>query len=158
VIDVHGNIASALDASPALLRDRRLLQFDPLRAQRIHVVTPDTSAVLVRAGDAWALPNPALGRIDADAAADFVRALRALRYRSVLEASPRELEPATFTLVVAGDGDTIIDEMRARPRADANEGWIVTSRSSRAISEVSSEDLEAVVARLRRLRTATPRR
>jgi hypothetical protein len=158
VIDVHGNVAGALDASPALLRDRRLLQFDPLRARRIHVVTPDTSAVLVRAGDAWALPNPALGRIDADAAADFVRALRALRYRGVLEASPRELEPATFTLVVAGDGDTIIDEMRARPRADAQEGWVVTSRSSRAISEVSSEDLERVVARLRRLRTATPRR
>lgn len=158
VIEVHGDIASALDASPALLRDRRLVQFDPRRAKRIQVVTPDTSAVLVRAGEAWALPNPALGRIDPLAAADFVRALRTLRYRAVLDASPRDLDPATFALVVAADGDTILEEVRGRPRAGTNEAWIVTSRSSRTISELSSKDVEAVTAHLRRLRVTPSRR
>ncbi|HXV13238.1 MAG TPA: DUF4340 domain-containing protein [Candidatus Krumholzibacteria bacterium] len=157
VIDVHGDVASALDASPARLRDRRLLQFDPRRARRIQVVTPDTSAVLVRAGDAWALPNPALGRIDPDAATDFVRALRTLRYRSVVDGTPNDLEPPAFTLVIAGDGDTILDELRGRPRAGEAAAWIVTSRSSRAISELAADDVEALADRLRRLRVA-PRR
>lgn len=158
VIDVQGDVASALDAAPAVLRDRRLLQFDPPRAKRIQVVTADTSAVLVRAGDAWALPNPALGRIDPGAAADFVRALRALRYRSVLDAPPSDLEPAAFALVVAGDGDTILDEMRGRPRAGTTDAWVVTSRSSRVLSEATSADLNTVMTHLRRLRVSPVRR
>ena len=155
VVVVHGNVPGALEASLATLRDRRLLQFSPLRAKRIQVATADTSAVLVRAGEAWALPNPALGRVDPRAAADFVRALRALRFDHVIAGSPRDAEPSAFTLVVAAEGDTILDELRARPRGPSADAWIVTSRSSRVVAELPTGDIEALVARLRRLRTTT---
>ena len=150
---VHGDVPGALDASLATLRDRRLLQFSPRRAQRIQVATPDTSAVLVRAGEAWALPNPALGRVDPRAAADLVRTLRALRYVRVVEGTSRDLEPSAFTLLVAAKGDTILDELRGRPRVGSDEAWIVTSRSSGVVAELPASDVRAIVDRLRRLRT-----
>ncbi len=154
VVDVEGDVPAALDASLGNLRDRRLLHFAPLRARRLEVVTPDTSAVLMRAGDAWAIPNPALGRIDPRRAADLVRALRSLRYRRVVDAPPRTVEPAVITLVVAADGDTILDELRARPRDGSGDTtWIATSRSTRVVTEVSAPDIGAIVDRLRRLRT-----
>jgi hypothetical protein len=158
VIDVDGNVAGALDASPSVLADRRLLHFDPARARRIHVVTPDTSAVLVRAGDAWALPNPALGRVGHSAAIEFVRTLRTLRYTRRVDGNPRDVEPAAFTLQVAAERDTILDELRARPRAGASGRWIVTSRSSRVLAELTEDELNAVVAMLRRLREPSPSR
>jgi hypothetical protein len=154
VVEVHGDIASALDASPEILRDRCLLHFSPARARRIRLVAPDTSAVLVRVGDKWALPNPALGRIDARAAGDFVRALRALRYSRVVDATAADVEPAAFTLVVEAEGDTILDEMRGRPHDPKL--WIVTSRSGGVYAELPEKDLNAVMARLRRLRTQSP--
>jgi hypothetical protein len=154
VVDVQGDVPSALDASVAALRDRRLLQFWPPRATRIQVVTPDTSAVLVRAGDTWALPNPALGRLDARATADFIRALRALRYRRVVAGSVREVEPAAFTLVIGAEGDTILDELRARPRPGSDPVWIVTSRSSRTLAELPAQELHALIDHLRRMRTS----
>ncbi len=153
VVVVHGDVPGALDASVATLRDRRLLQFSPLRAKRIQVATADTSAVLIRAGGAWALPNPALGRVDPRAAADLVRSLRALRYARVVETSPRDVEPSTFTLSVAAEGDTILDELRGRPRPGSDDAWIVTSRSSRLVAELPASDVRAIVDRLRRLRT-----
>ncbi len=152
VVEVQGDVPGALDASMATLRDRRLLHFHPARAERIRVVTPDTSAVLVRAGDAWALPNPALGRIDPRAATDFVRALRALRYRRVLAGSGSE--PATFTLAVVASGDTLLDEMRGRQDADSKD-WIVSSRSTGLTAELANDQWTALLNRLRRLRTAT---
>ncbi len=154
VVVVQGNVPGALDASPATLRDRRVLQFSPAHAKRIHVVTADTSAVLVRAGDAWALPNPALGRVDSRSAAEFIRALRALRYRRVMPGSVRDAEPATLTLLISAEGDTIIDELRARPRGGASDSWLVTSRSSRVLAEVTAGDITTVIDRLRRVRTS----
>lgn len=153
VVLVHGDVPGALDASVATLRDRRLLQFSPLRAKRIQFATADTSAVLVRAGGAWALPNPALGRVDPRAAADLVRTLRALRYARVVETPPSDVEPSAFTLLVAAEGDTILDELRGRPRPGSDEAWIVTSRSSRVVAELPASDVRAIVDRLRRLRT-----
>lgn len=158
VVVVDGDVPNALDASPATLRDRRLLQFSPLRAKRIHVATPDTSAVLVRAGDAWALPNPALGRIDRGAAAAFIRSLRALRYTRVVEGTPRDADPAALTVQVTADGDTILDELRGRPRGGASDAWIVTSRSSGTLAELPAVDVDALVALLRSMRDPSPLR
>ncbi len=158
VVAVHGDVPGALDATLATLRDRRVLQFSPRRATRIAVATPDTSAVLVRAGEAWALPNPALGRIDARAATDFVRALRTLRYTRVVEGGARDVEPALFSLAVSAAGDTLLDELRARPRAGSTETWAVTSRSSGVVAEIPARDIDALVARIRHLRTASPGR
>lgn len=154
VVEVDGDVAGALDASPATLRDRRLLHFSPPRAKRINVATPDTSAVLVRAGTAWALPNPALGRVDPRAAADFVRALRALRFEGIVDATAHATEPAAFSLTVAADGDTLLDEFRGRPLADASGDWIVTSRSSGIVATIPAREIDTLVDLLRRLRTA----
>jgi len=158
VVEVDGNVTGALDASPELLGDRRLMHFSPVRARRIHFSTPDTSGVLVRAGDAWALPNPALGRVDRGAAADLINQLRTLRYTRRVEGDPREVEPAVFTLLVAAERDTIFDELRARPRRAASDPWIVTSRSSGVLAELPADELDAVVALLRRLRGPAPSR
>jgi len=153
VVAVQGNVPGALDASPATLRDRRLVQFSPPQARRIEIVTPDTSAVLVRAGDAWALPNPALGRVDARAASDLVRALRALRFRRVAAGSPSDVEPAVLIVRVTTEGDTILEELRGKPRVGSGD-WIVTSRSSRVLAEVPASEIHAVINRLRRVRTS----
>lgn len=153
VVVVHGDVPGALDAAVATLRDRRLLHFAPVRAQRIRVVTPDTSAVLVRAGDAWALPNPALGRVDPRAASDFVRALRALQYRRVLEGRHVPAEPALFTLAVMAHGDTLLDELRGRQDPSTHD-WIVTSRSTGVTAELAHANWTELVNRLRRIRTS----
>jgi hypothetical protein len=133
--------------SVATLRDRRVLQFDPARATRITVVTADTSAVIVRAGDAWAHPNPALGAIDREAAADFVRALRALRFARTL-AGDLPPGPPPFSLVVYGRGDTILDEIHGAPSGPT---WTVRSRSLGGACEIEAAALDAVLERLHRL-------
>lgn len=153
VVSVHGDVPGALDATVATLRDRRLLHFAPLRAKRIRVATPDTTAVLVRAGDAWALPNPALGRVDARAASDFVRALRALQYRHVLEGAHVSTEPPSFTLAVMAQGDTLLDELRGR-QDPATKDWIVTSRSTGVTAELANANWTELIHRLRRIRTS----
>lgn len=153
VVVVHGDVPGALDATVATLRDRRLLHFAPVRAHRIRVVTPDTTAVLVRAGDAWALPNPALGRVDPRAATDFVRTLRTLQYRRVLEGAPVPTEPAAFTLAVMAHGDTLLDELRGRQDPSTHD-WIVTSRSTGVTAELANANWTELVKRLRRIRTS----
>lgn len=154
VVEVDGDVASALDASPATLRDRRLIHFSPPRAKRIQVATADTSAVLVRAGSAWALPNPALGRVDPRAAADLVRALRALRFERIVDATSNTIEPAAFSLTIAAAGDTLLDEFHGRPLGNASGDWVVTSRSSGIVATVPAREIDALVQLLRRLRTA----
>lgn len=158
VVDVDGNVAGALDASPAVLADRRLLHFDPARANRIRVATPDTSVVLVRAGDEWAHANPALGRIDRGAALEFVRALRTLRYTRVVHADLRDLEPPGFTLIVSSDSHTVLDELHGRPLTGRKDVWVVASGSLRGFAELPASDMETLVAMLRRLRAPSPSR
>ena len=154
VVEVDGDVASALDASPAALRDRRLIHFSPPRAKRIQIATADTSAVLVRAGTAWGLPNPALGRVDPRAAADFVRALRALRFERVVDAASNATEPAALSLTITAAGDTLLDDLRGRPLGDTSGDWVVTSRSSGMVATVPAREIDALIQLLRRVRTA----
>ena len=154
VVVVQGDVPGALNATAAALRDRRLLHFSPLRAQRIRFVAADTSAVLVRAGGAWALPNPGLGSVNARAAADFVRALRTLQYRRVLADGQQRAEPAAFTLAVMAGGDTLLDELRGR-QDPSTQDWIVTSRSTGLTAELANQRWAGVWQSLRRIRTAT---
>ena len=149
VADDPSDIAGA---SAATLRDRRLLHFDPLRAERMSVTTPDTSAVLVRAGDAWALPNPALGSIDRAMAADFVRALRALRYLRPLASADDPAAHPRFSLVIHGAGDTILDELYCAPAPGGGDLWLARSRSLGGVCEIERSALDEIAARLARLR------
>ncbi len=158
VVAVAGDVPAALDASVATLRDRRLLHFDPSRATRMTIVTPDTSAILIRAGGNWALPNPALGRVDRDSARDFVRALRALRFREALAIPPGAVDPPAFTLRIVDDHDVVLDELRARPSSRTDGDWLVTSQSSKITTSLAASEIDAIVVRLRRLRSARGRR
>lgn len=138
-------------AAVATLRDRRLLHFDPAAARRITVATPDTSAVLVRAGDRWALPNPALGVVDREHAADFVRALRTLRYARLRADAPDPRAAAVFSLVIYDGGDTILDALYCAP-APAGAAWIARSHSLDGVCEIDGDALATIMARLSRVR------
>jgi hypothetical protein len=150
VSEVTG-IDALLSARLETLRDRRLLQFDPQRAGRIEFSTPDTSAVLVRAGTAWAFPNPAMGAPDRERVGDFVRALRALRWTRL--AGPRTAPSATdadvILVVYARDG-TVIDELRGSLQGEPPV-FVGTSRSSGLTTETDASALEELVAALRRV-------
>jgi len=134
------------------LRDRRVLQFDPLAAHRITITTPDTTAVIVRAGDTWALPNPALGELDAGRATDLVRALRALRYTRLLtEGRPDPRGDFRFSLVIDDAGGTILEELYGTP-VSGGSAWIARSRSLGRNCEIEGAALDAITGRLSRLR------
>jgi hypothetical protein len=152
-VDVADDPIDIARQSVETLRDRRVLQFDPARAQRLTVTTPDTSAVIIRAGERWALPNPALGTVDPERAADFIRSLRALRFVRLSEdrdADPRH-QPS-FELEVYGAGDTILDRVWCAPvpgHADLYYAW---SQSLAAVCEIDATTLAAIIDQLAHLR------
>ncbi|HEX5132953.1 MAG TPA: DUF4340 domain-containing protein [Candidatus Krumholzibacteria bacterium] len=152
VVEVADNPLDIARESFATLRDRRVLQFDPLRALRITVSTADTSAVLVRAGDAWALPNPSLGTLDPRRSADFVRTLRNLQFLRVVDTPLPTATPAAFSLVVYGAGDTILDELSASPAPGEPGIRLGRSRSLGRVCEIDTAAIDAIIAALRRIR------
>jgi hypothetical protein len=132
------------------LRDRRLLQFDPSLAVHITCVLPSQSGELVRAGGRWSFPNPAAGRVNPEHAADFVRGLRALKWARPGDEASRAGGHARYYITIAGQRDTIIDELSAGPY-DATTSW-VTSRSSRGTWLVETARLEELAGRFARLK------
>jgi hypothetical protein len=139
------------------LRDRRLLHFDPARAHRITVTTAETTAVMIRAGDTWALPNPALGTLDPARSADFVRGLRGLRYQRPAPAAAAPDDPS-FALVVADEDGTIIESLYAATGPDPATRT-VWSRSRPGPWLLDAPRLDELMRLLRRARahaTASP--
>jgi Domain of unknown function (DUF4340) len=153
VSEVDGDIGVLLTAGFDNLRDRRLLRFTPQRAGRIEISTPDTSAVLVRAGDAWAVPNPALASLDRGRMAEFVHALESLRWTRVAgpEAGRRRgASKQEFALVVYARDGSVLDEWHGV--VEGNPPVLKgTSRSSGLTTETDGSALDAVTATLRRL-------
>ncbi len=158
VVEVDDDAATIASRTLSTLRDRRLLHFAPLSAVRIALVAPDTSCAIVRAGDHWALPNPALGSIDPQRAADFVRSLLALQYRARLPAgSAKEDEANAFSLVVYASGDTILDELHVAPPRPGAPSAVAFSSSAGGPYEIAVSDLDGIVGALRRLRPVPTR-
>jgi hypothetical protein len=153
VVEVEGGVDDLLAQTTTSLRDRRLLHFSPAQSSRIEFASPDTAGVLVRAGGAWARANPALGPVDAERAADFIRALRALQWVEV--APPGERVPPVrpaFSLVVYGSGDTIIAELRAWPRPHEPARWVAPGPSPAAPRLVDAASLARLTDLFRRIR------
>jgi hypothetical protein len=135
------------------LRDRRILQFDPSVAERITFASASVSGELIRAGGRWSFPNPAAGRVDPERAADFVRALRSLKWdQPAAEKHEAVPVPAQFDISVHGAGDRIIDEFSAGPRAGGAQ-WIVTSRSSHGTWLINGARLDELSGRFLRIKT-----
>jgi hypothetical protein len=134
------------------LRDRRLLQFSPPDAQRIVFTSPAHSGELVRAGGRWSFPNAASGGIDAEHAADFIRALRGLKWSEPLT-TPHAVtrDRASFTISLRDTHDRILDDLSAEPQPGSPQWW-VTSRSSRGTWLVEGARLDDLSNRFARLK------
>ncbi|HET6349861.1 MAG TPA: DUF4340 domain-containing protein [Candidatus Krumholzibacteria bacterium] len=135
------------------LRERHLLRFDPTDALRIVFTTASVSGELVRTGGHWAYPNPSLGHVNADHAADLVRGLRALKWTRPPAASiPAPHAAAPFVISIRGRDDTILDELRAAP-APGDSLWCVTSHSSAGPWLIEHASLAALADQFSRVRS-----
>ena len=106
----------------------------------------------MRAGDAWAVPNPALGTLDRGRMADFVRALQSLRWTRIAkpaDAPPRVATPDFALVVYARDG-SVLDDVRGVLRGDPPL-LVGTSRFSGLLTETDPDAFDALTASLRRL-------
>jgi len=152
-VEVDSSVAQVFRASLASLRDRRLLRFDPAAAHGLEIVTPDTSATLVRRGNDWFPPNPKLGRVHPARVRGLIDAALALRYDRVGDATPdtaAAASPPAFVLVVRGDGGTLLDEMTCRRSGPSR--YRASSRSSGLSGEIDAAGLEALTSAARSLR------
>jgi hypothetical protein len=132
------------------LRDRRLLQFDPAVTRRINFAAPTATGELVRSGGAWSYPNPVLGRVDEKMAAEFVRALRALKWTEPGNDVARGTGRVYYRIEIMGEGDKMIDQLTAGP-LDATTSW-VTSLSSHGTWLVENARLDEVASKFARLK------
>lgn len=145
--DIHDLFAHTITE----LRDRRLLQFDPAVTERIVLLTPTTTGgEIVRAGGHWSFPNPALGRVDPGHAADFVRALRALKWSEPGGEAARTGAHFLFRIEIRGAGGKMIDQLAAGPY-DATTCWVssLSSRGSWLIARSTLDDIASRFARLK---------
>lgn len=149
-VTVDDDISDLFAHTVNTLRERRLLQFDPSVTHRINYAAPTATGELVRAGGRWAFPNPMMGRVNAEYAADFVRALRGLKWSEPGDEAARATGRVSYRVEILGEGDKIIDQLTAGPY-DASTSW-VTSRSSRGTWLVENATLDEVSKRFARLK------
>lgn len=128
VVGIDDDVSDLFAHTVTELRDRRLLQFDPERAQHITFSSPARAGEIVRSGGHWSFPNPALGRVDPERAADFVRALRALKWSAPGGEAARTGAHAQYRIEIKGPRDTMIDQLTAGPY-DASTRWVSTRSS-----------------------------
>jgi len=149
-VSVEDDISDLFAHSVNTLRERRLLQFDPAVTHRINYAAPTATGELVRSGGHWAFPNPMMGRVNPDYAADFVRALRGLKWSEPGDEAARTTGRVSYRIEIMGEGDRIIDQLTAGPY-DASTSW-VTSRSSHGTWLVENARLDEVSQRFARLK------
>ena len=143
-------------ATVAELRDRRLLVFDPSGARRVSIETPQLQMTLVRPGDEWGFPNPAMGRIDQTEVRELLTAIGRLRYSQVVAETG---DPASYGLskpeialtISNGDGASI-DRLVCARRGEDRTHYLANSRHAGVVAEVEAGAMDDVVARFQRLR------
>jgi len=152
VVAIDHDLLSLREGGVATLRDRRVLHFAPEDAARIEVVTPDTSAVLVRAGDTWGLPNPALGRVDPRLAADFVRTLRGLRW-SAQGGEPAPVGGDRFSVVITDRNGRRMDGFESRVTKDRSEA-VGPAGAAKPAFRIPMGTVSDITLRLRRMKAS----
>ena len=150
IMTVDDDISDLFAHTVNTLRERRLLQFDPAVTHRINYAAPTATGELVRSGGHWAFPNPMMGRVNPDYAADFVRALRGLKWSEPGDEAARTTGRVSYRIEIMGEGDRIIDQLTAGPY-DASTSW-VTSRSSHGTWLVENARLDEISQRFARLK------
>lgn len=155
VVEVDSTVTELFTLTVADLRDKHLLRFDTRLVERVELATSDTLATLVRSGNAWTYPNPAMGTMDPARVATFLDAARALEAARVVDehAFPTD-RGVTFRLALFDGGANIIDELLCRPRGGDENTVLATSRSAGFTAELESDRLAHLVSLLRR----TPKR
>jgi type II secretory pathway pseudopilin PulG len=151
-VEVDSSVAEVFRQSLASLRERRLMRFDAAAVRRLEIVTPDTSATLVRTGNDWFPPHPGLGRVHPARVRSLMEAALTLRFDRILGAAPATAAGApevAFLLVVRGDGGTLLDEMTCRRSGPSR--YRASSRSSGLSGEIDAARLEALASAARRL-------
>jgi len=150
VVMINDDVSDLFAHTVTELRDRRLLQFDPAVTQRINFAAPTASGELVRMGGRWSFPNPALGRVDAERVADFVRSLRALKWSEPGSDAARSTGRVEYRIEILDGRGTMIDQLTAGP-LDESTLW-VNSRSSHGTWLVENARLDEVASRFARLK------
>jgi len=143
-------------ATVAELRDRRLLVFDPSETRRVSIETPQLQMTLVRPGDEWGFPNPAMGRIDQTEVRELLTAIGRLRYSQVVAETG---DPASYGLskpeiaLTVSDGDGVsIDRLICARRGEDRTHYLANSHHAGVVAEVGAGAMDDVVARFQRLR------
>jgi hypothetical protein len=140
---VNDDLSDLFAHTTTELRDRRLLQFDPAVTERIVVVAPATGGE-IPCRRTWSFPNPALGRVDPGRAADFVRALRGLKWSEPGGEAAQTGAHFLFRIEISGAGGKMIDVLTAGPY-DAATCWVASpsSRGSWLIARSTLDDIAA---------------
>jgi len=153
---VDSSVTMIFRLRPFDLRDRRVLHFDARQVHRIAITTPDTTATIVRAGDAWAHPNPAFGRMNQKRVAALLRRLQTLTFSSVhSESRPLPAwKDSAISVAVSDTRGKIIDEVQCRP-ANGVDGYLIMGRSLALTARIETGAFEDLVRLLRQIQGRT---
>ncbi|HEX6790986.1 MAG TPA: DUF4340 domain-containing protein [Candidatus Krumholzibacteria bacterium] len=149
-VTIDDDVSDLVAHTTTDLRERRLLQFSPTDAMRIVISLPGVSGELVRAAGHWAFPNPSMGRVDANRAADLVRALRSLKWDD--PSGPAVAMDSGFSILIEDTRGGILDEVSFRAPATGTL-WVARSRSDGTTRRIDAAKLDHLAALFQQLRT-----
>jgi hypothetical protein len=143
-------------ATVAELRDRRLLVFDPSGPRRVSIEAPQLRMTLVRPGDEWGFPNPAMGRIDQTEVRELLTAIGRLRYLRVVaesgETMPYGLSKPEIALTIFDGSGAPIDRLICVRRGEDHSHYLANSRHAGVVAEVAAGAVDDLLARFQHLR------
>jgi hypothetical protein len=145
------------DQSVGDLRDRRLLHFERGRVAKVELVSPNVRVTLIRTGEHWGFPNPALGRVDRRRVNRMFESLESLEFDRVVQEQPAGTE--SYGLSKPDLGLTMFDEAGSqidRLVGTRNPGepavYLATSGYADVVAEVGADAVTALIAAFEDLR------
>jgi hypothetical protein len=132
------------------LRDRRLLRFDRKSVGKVELVSPDIRVTLIRSGDGWGYPNPALGGIDRKQVIRLFGSMELLEYTRVVDEDPSRaqsyrLSKPDFELTIFDEAGSQIDRLVCTRSPGESSTYLANSGHADVVAEVAAEDLAALV-------------
>jgi hypothetical protein len=147
---VDTTVLQIFDSTVENMRERRLLEIDESRVQKLELVTPDLQVTLVRPGREWGFPNPSLGDVDPGRVKRALAAVGGLEYDIVLDEDGARAgqyglsnPDIRFTLYDGAGG--MVDELSLVHKPDNPDLYIATSRFSGVVATVGRNRVETFV-------------